>query len=62
MRKPVFGINKNKDKDQLRGNSKVDQRICLRYTDSTIPLLSKSDISSLLPFFVAVQMQPQNRC
>ena len=25
----------------------IDQRLCFRYTDSTIPLLSKSDISSL---------------
>ena len=36
IRKPFFGINENKDTDQFRGNSKADQLICLRYTDSTI--------------------------
>ena len=50
MRKPAFCICKNKDTDQLcgyreadlcldRGNHKADQRLCFRYTDSTIPLL-----------------------
>ena len=38
---------KNKDADQLRGNREADQRLCFRYIDSTIPLLSKSEISSL---------------
>ena len=41
--------------DQLRSNCTADQRLCFRYIDSTIPLLSKSEISSLLPSFVAVQ-------
>ena len=36
----------NKDADQLRGNREADQRLCFRYTDSTIPLLSISEISS----------------
>ena len=36
-----------KDADQLRGNREADQRLCFRYIDSTIPLLSKSEISSL---------------
>ena len=36
----------NKDADQLRGNREADQRLCFRYIDSTIPLLSKSKISS----------------
>ena len=40
-------ICENKDADQLRGNREADQRLCFRYTDSTIPLLSKSEISSL---------------
>ena len=39
MRKPAFGICENKDADQLRGNREADQRLCFRYTDSTIPLL-----------------------
>ena len=33
----------------------TDQRLCFRYIDSTIPLLSKSGISSLQPSSVAVQ-------
>ena len=33
--------------DQLRGNHEADQRLCFRYIDSTIPLLSKSEISNL---------------
>ena len=55
MRKPDFGICQNKDADQLRGNREADQRLCFRYTDSTIPLLPKSEISSLLAFSVTVQ-------
>ena len=55
MRKPDFCICENKDADQLRGNREADQRLCFRYTDSTIPLLSKSENSSLRPSFVAVQ-------
>ena len=46
VRKPAFCICENKDADQLRGNREADQRLCFRYTDSTIPLLSKSEISS----------------
>ena len=40
MRKPAFCICENKDADQLRGNCEADadQRLCFRYTDSTIPL------------------------
>ena len=37
MRKPAFCICENKDADQLRGNREADQRLCFRYTDSTIP-------------------------
>ena len=55
MRKPDFCICENKDADQLRGNREADQRLCFRYTDSTIPLLPKSEISSLQPSHVAVQ-------
>ena len=47
VRKPAFCICENKDADQLRGNREADQRLCFRYTDSTIPLLPKSEISSL---------------
>ena len=55
MRKPTFRICENKDADQLHGNREADQRLCFRYTDSTIPLLSKSEISSLKSSSVAVQ-------
>ena len=55
MRKPTFCICENKDAGQLRGNRETDQRICFRYTNSAIRLLSKSEISSLKPSFVAVQ-------
>ena len=55
MRKTDFCICENKDADQLRGNREADQRLCFRYTDSTIPLLPKYEISSLQPSSVAVQ-------
>ena len=55
MRKPAFCICENKDADQLRGNREADQRLCFRYIESTIPLLPKSEISSLQPFSVVVQ-------
>ena len=47
MRKLFLCICKNKDADQLRGNREADQRLCFRYTDSTIPVLSISEILSL---------------
>ena len=55
VRKPAFCICENKDADQLRGNREADQRLCFRNTDSTIPLLPKYEISSLLPSSVTVQ-------
>ena len=55
MRKPTFCICENKDADQQRGNREADQRLCFRYIDSPIPLLTKSEISSLQPSSVAVQ-------
>ena len=42
MGKLTICIGENKDADQLRSNCEADQRLCFRYTDSTIPLLSKS--------------------
>ena len=47
MRKPDVCICENKGADQLLGNREADQRLCFRYTDSTIPLLSESEISNL---------------
>ena len=46
MRKPTICRGENKDADQLRSYCEADQRLCFRYTDSTIPLPSKSKISS----------------
>ena len=51
----MFCICENKDADQLRGDCEADQHLCFRYIDSTIPLLSKSEISSLWPSSVTVQ-------
>ena len=51
MRKPAFCICENKDADQLRGNREADQRLCFRYTDSTIPLLPKSENFKPLAIF-----------
>ena len=47
MRKPAFYICENKD-------TEADLRLCFRYTDSTIPLLHRSKITSLKPSSVAV--------
>ena len=55
MGKPTIYIGENKDADQLRGNREADQRLCFRYSDSTIPLLLKSEISSFQLFSVLVQ-------
>ena len=46
MGKPTICIDENKDADQLRGNREADQRLCFRYSDSTIPPLLNSKISS----------------
>ena len=45
-------ICKNKNADQLR---EADQRLCFRYICSTIPILPKSEITSLYSSSVAVQ-------
>ena len=39
-------LGENKGADQLRGNREADQRLCFRYSDSTIPPLLNSKISS----------------
>ena len=41
MRKSDFRICENKDADQLRGDREADHRLCFRYKDSTIPVLSE---------------------
>ena len=55
MRKPVFCMCKNKGADKLRGSRAADQRLYFHFMDSTIPLLPKSEISSLSPSSVVVQ-------
>ena len=57
MRKPTFCICKNKGADQLRGNQEVDQHLCFRHTDRTIPRLSKSKNFQLLAIFCACTAQ-----
>ena len=56
MRKPAFCICENKDADQLHSNCAADLHYCFRYKDTTIPLLSKSENSSLQLSSVAVQL------
>ena len=55
MRNPDFCSCENKDADQLRRNCAADQRLCFRYMESTIPILPKSEISSLQQSSVVVQ-------
>ena len=43
MRKPDFHLCENKGADQLRSNCEADQRLCFRYSDSTIYVLLKSE-------------------
>ena len=50
VRKSAFYICENKGADQLCSDCTADQRLCFRYMDSTIPLLSKSKISSVYIF------------
>ena len=56
MGKPTICIGENKGADQLRGNREADQRLCFRYSGSTIPLLLKSEISSFQLFSVLVKV------
>ena len=56
MGKPTICLGENKGADQLRGNREADQRLCFRYSDSIIPLLLKSKISSFKLFSVLVQV------
>ena len=51
--KPTTCIGENIDADQLRGNREADQRLYFRYTDSTIPLLLKSEIIALFCAYTA---------
>ena len=46
MGKQTICIGENKGADQLCGNREADQLLCFRYSDSTIPPLLNSKISS----------------
>ena len=61
MGKPTICLCENKGADQLRSNCEADQRLCFRYTDSVIPLLLKSEISSFFyrPVCVGPVRKPQ---
>ena len=48
MGKPTICIGENKGADQLRGNREADQRLCFRYSDSTIPPLLNSNFVLLI--------------
>ena len=60
MRKPDFCLCENKGADQLRSNCEADQRLCVRYTDSTLSLLIKSEQASmlLLGLYMSVCVRP----
>ena len=62
MRKPDFCLCENKDTYQLRSNCEADQRLCFRYTDSTIHLLLKYEISSVYPSSEATQTSLCQTC
>ena len=55
MGKSTICKGKNKGADQLRGNREADQRLCFCYSDSSIPLLLKSEVSSFWLFSVLLQ-------
>ena len=61
MKKTAFCICENKGADQLCGNHETDQHLCFRYMDSTIPLLSKSEISRLSRFVSDQVRNPEDR-
>ena len=49
-------MRKQRRRSASRLHREADQRLCFRYSDSTILLLFKSEISSLLPSSVIVQL------
>ena len=50
MGKPTICKGENKDADQLRGNREADQRLCFRYSDSTVPPLLVQNFKLLALF------------
>ena len=65
--KPTICIGENKGADQLRGNREADQRLCFRFTDSTIYFLNtKFHASSCFlllhsPVFVGPVQKPHSQ-
>ena len=53
--KPVVCLCKNKGTDQLLSNCEADQHLGFHYTDSTLPLFLKYEISSVYPSSAATQ-------
>ena len=49
MRNSAFCLCENNDEDQLHGDCADDQGLCFHFIDSTIPLLLKSENSSVSP-------------
>ena len=56
MGKPTICVGENKGADQLRSDCEADQCLCFRYSESTVPLLLKSEISRFWLFSVTVQV------
>ena len=52
MRKPAFCICKSKGADQLRGHRAADQRLGFHHINSTIPFLSKSEVSQVSSYLL----------
>ena len=55
MRKPAFCISDNIDTDYLCSNCTADQRLCFHFSDTAIPRLLLSKISSCFIASVSVQ-------
>ena len=56
MRKRIFCLCENKGADQLHSSCEADQRLCIRYMNSAIPLPSKSKISEPASVTVPVDL------
>ena len=55
MKKLDICLSENKGADHLCSYCIADQRLCFHYTDSTNPLLLRSEITSFQPSSVTVQ-------
>ena len=60
MRKPDFCLCENKGTDHLRSNCEADQRLCFRYTDSTISLLFMPPTSKKLRGHIGLGLSVQS--